>query len=121
MQLAANRIEFRRRLLLVEDDRLVSETICAMLEDHYDVEAQATVATALAALATYPPPSVVLLDCQLPGGGVRSLLADADRRGIPVVLTSGDLRESARIDPLRAFLPKPFHQGALLKVLDGLG
>jgi DNA-binding NtrC family response regulator len=120
MQRTAQRIEYRPRLLLVEDDRLVSETICAMLEDRYDVAALQTVAAALAALVTEPPPCAVLADCLLPGGGVRSLLTEADRLGIAVVLTSGDLRASARVDPLRPFVAKPFHQDTLLKVLDAL-
>jgi CheY-like chemotaxis protein len=110
-----------RRLLLVEDDALVGETIASMLEDHFQTVAVASVADALAGLAAGAAPAVILLDCLMPGGNPRGLLAEADRLGVPVVLTSGDPRESDRIDPGRRFLSKPFTQAALLKVLDAGG
>lgn len=110
-----------RRLLLVEDDALVGETIASMLEDHFETVVVDSVPGALARLATGLVPAVILLDCLMPGGHPQSLLAEADRLGVPVVLTSGDPRESDRIDPNRRFLSKPFQQTTLLKVLDADG
>ncbi len=92
-----------------------------MLEDHFEAIVVDSVPAALARLAEGAVPTVILLDCLMPGGNPQSLLAEADRLGVPVVLTSGDPRESARIDPARRFLPKPFEQSMLLKVLDADG
>lgn len=120
MQTCFNDTPKVRRLLLVEDDPLVSETIAAMLEEHYDIVFASTVALATASLSAAPPPTIILLDCLLPDGSIAALLNEADRRGISVVLTSGDPRQSGRLSPDRPFLPKPFHQDTLLKILDGI-
>jgi DNA-binding NtrC family response regulator len=111
---------FHRRLLLVEDDRMVRETIILMLEDDYEVLHAVSVSTALALLEAAESPRVELmvLDCLLPGGAVRDVLAAADQRSIPVVLISGDPNQALAVDPARPFLPKPFTQGILLAVLD---
>jgi DNA-binding NtrC family response regulator len=109
-----------RRILLVEDDRMVRETITLMLEDDYEVLPAVSVSTALARLGA-PDASaidVLLLDCLLPLGNVSAVLAAADRRSIPVVLISGDPNQADAVDPARRFLPKPFTQAMLLSVLD---
>jgi DNA-binding NtrC family response regulator len=109
-----------RRLLLVEDDQMVRETIILMLEDDYEVVHAISVSTALALLEAEDAHWVelMLLDCLLPGGAVRDVLAAADQRSIPVVLISGDPNQALAVDPTRPFLPKPFTQGILLAVLD---
>jgi DNA-binding NtrC family response regulator len=109
-----------RRLLLVEDDRMVRETMIMMLEDEYEVLDAASVSTALAQLdaAGGLAIDVMVLDCLLPSGRVGDVLAAADRRTIPVVLVSGDPNQAHRVDPTRPFLPKPFSRGVLLAVLD---
>jgi CheY-like chemotaxis protein len=109
-----------RRLLLVEDDGMVRETITLMLEDHYEVVRATTVGSALTRLSTpgAPPIDVMLVDCLLPDGKVSDILAAADQRSIPVVLTSGDPREADALDPARLFLSKPFSHATLLSVLD---
>jgi CheY-like chemotaxis protein len=90
----ANEPASRPRLLLVEDDRLVRETIVQMLEDDYEVVHDASVGDALTRLGAPDAPSidVLLLDCLLPDGNVSVVLAVADQRSIPVVLISGDPR-----------------------------
>ena len=108
---------FNRRLLLVEDDRMVRETMILMLEDEYDVRDAASVSTALAHLDGLAI-DVMVVDCLLPSGGVGDVLAAADRRSIPVVLVSGDPNQAHRVDPTRPFLPKPFSRGLLLAALD---
>jgi DNA-binding NtrC family response regulator len=109
-----------RRLLLVEDDQMVRETMILMLEDDYEVLHAVSVSTALAQLdaADGRAIDVMVLDCLLPSGNVADVLQAADRRSIPVVLVSGDPNQAQTVDPSRPFLPKPFSQGMLLAVLD---
>jgi len=110
----------RRRLLLVEDDQMVRETMNLMLEDEYDVLNAASVSTALTRLKVDDGLTidVMVLDCLLPNGNVEDVLAAADRRSVPVVLISGDPNRALAVDPGRPFLPKPFSQGELLAALD---
>jgi DNA-binding NtrC family response regulator len=108
-----------RRVLLVEDDQLVRETMILMLEDEYEVLNAVSVNTALAQLdAARPAIDVMVLDCLLPSGNAADVLAAADRQSIPVVLVSGDPNQAGAVDPTRPFLPKPFSQGMLLAILD---
>ena len=110
----------RRRLLLVEDDRMVRETIILMLEDDYEIHPAVSAGAALAQLRAPDQPAidVMLLDCLLPDGNLPDVLAEADQRSIPVVLVSGDPRQAEAIDPSRRFLAKPFTQASLLAILE---
>lgn len=110
----------RRRVLLVEDDRMVGETLSLMLDDEYDVVLAVSVSSALTVLRmpNAPPFDVMLLDCLLPDGHGGVVLAAADQRGIPAVLTSGDPGQADIMDPARLFLLKPFSHATLLSVLD---
>jgi DNA-binding NtrC family response regulator len=109
-----------RRLLLVEDDRMVRETILLMLEDDYEIDLADSAGAALAHLraADVAPVDVMLLDCLLPDGNLANVLAEADQRSIPVVLISGDPHQGEAMGRARCFLPKPFTQATLLKALD---
>ncbi|WP_158933054.1 response regulator [Acidisphaera sp. S103] len=113
-------LPLRRHILLVEDDGMVRETITLMLEDDYEIHPAVSVSTALAHLRDPNPVpiDVVLLDCLLPGGDTAEVLAEADRRSIPVVLISGDPRQVEKLGPARRFLSKPVTQARLLAVLD---
>jgi DNA-binding NtrC family response regulator len=110
----------RRRLLLVEDDQMVRETITLMLADHYEIVLADSVGSALGHLgsADETPIDLMLLDCLLPDGKVTELLAAADQLLIPVVLTSGDPRQAERSGQDRMFLAKPFSHATLLSILD---
>jgi DNA-binding NtrC family response regulator len=110
----------RRRLLLIEDDRMVRETLVSMLEEHYDVLQAVSVRSALIQLSGQDAALIelILLDCLLPEGNVAALLAVTNQRAIPVVLISGDPRQGQAVDPNRPFLAKPFTQAALLHALD---
>jgi DNA-binding NtrC family response regulator len=110
----------RCRLLLVEDDTMVRDTIMLMLEDDYEILLAVSVRTAMARLRAPEAGRIdlVLLDCLLPDGNVTDVLAAADQQSIPVVLISGDPRQAEARGPGRVFLPKPFTQATLLKVLD---
>jgi DNA-binding response OmpR family regulator len=109
-----------RHLLLVEDDRMVRETVVLMLENDYEIHIAASAGCALARLraADQPAIDVMLLDCLLPDGNLHDVLAEADRQSVAVVLVSGDPRQAEAIDPGRSFLAKPFTQATLLAILD---
>jgi DNA-binding NtrC family response regulator len=104
-------------LLLVEDDHMVAETLHAMLEDDYATTKTATAAAALEHLSNQPPPTIILLDCLLPNGGVPAILAAADALAMPVVLISGDPRQANAFGQSRVFLSKPFSRPSLLAML----
>jgi DNA-binding response OmpR family regulator len=110
----------RRHLLLVEDDRMVRETVVLMLEDDYEIHLAVSAGGALARLLAPDQPAidVMLLDCLLPDGNLQEVLAEADRQSVAVVLVSGDPRQAEAIDPGRRFLAKPFTQATLLAILD---
>ena len=103
------------RILVVEDQPLVAETIASALSDEYDVVCGASASDALEALERGTS-DLVLLDCLLPGGRAADVIALADRLGVPVVLMSGDIeRIDALQDGTRPFLAKPFSMDALLE------
>ncbi len=106
-----------QRILVVEDDPLVSETILCILEEHYQVTLASSAHCAAACLRDEAF-DVVLLDCILPGGGVADLIAQAECGGATVVLTSGDPEQiEAQGGGRRLFLAKPFSLNRLLEVV----
>ncbi len=106
-----------RRILVVEDDPLVSETILCVLEEHYRVTLASSVCEATAFLQRGEV-DLVLLDCILPGGGAADVIEQAERLGAAVVLTSGDPEQiQAQGGGTRPFLAKPFSMNRLLEVL----
>lgn len=102
------------RILVVEDDPLVAQTIASALEEQYSVHLASTAATAGPQVQAGTI-DLMLLDCLLPGGQVDDLMVQADTMRVPLVLMSGDL---SRIETLgnggRPFLGKPFTIDALL-------
>lgn len=103
-----------KRVLVVEDDPLVSDIIAAALDDRYVVTVVETSAKALASLREGNI-GVMLLDCTLPGGITPELLPMAEQAGAAVVLMSGDpSRGEALSERPRAFLRKPFTISGLL-------
>ncbi len=110
------------RILVVEDEQLVAETIASALADQYEVHLAESAGTAIARLQSGGF-QLMLLDCLLPGGQLNEVIAQADAIRMPLVLMSGDL---GRIEALeggrRPFLGKPFTIDALLTaVAEGLG
>jgi CheY-like chemotaxis protein len=106
-----------RRILVVEDDPLVGETILCVLEEQYRVTLASSVCGAAACLRDGEF-DIVLLDCILPGGGVADLIAQAERLGVSVVLTSGDPEQiEAQGSGKWPFLAKPFSMNRLLDLL----
>jgi DNA-binding response OmpR family regulator len=105
------------RILIVEDDPLVSEVIAAALGDTYPTTVAETSEAAIELLRSGEY-RLMLLDCTLPGGVDVELIPEADRLGTAVVLMSGDPERGARLtDRPRPFLLKPFTLGTLLDVV----
>jgi CheY-like chemotaxis protein len=112
------------RILLVEDDEGLRETIADLLrEEGYDVAMFASGYDALEHLRTAPLPRVILLDLMLAGmDGFefrRLQLAEERIAHVPVVLLSGtsDLSALSTVLHAAAFLRKPFDVQALLTVV----
>ncbi len=106
------------RILLIEDDPLVSEVIAAVLEDRY-VVTRAPCASSAQALLREGFFDAVLLDCLLPGGGAARVMVEAEGLGVPVVLTSGHMDQmELRSGGARPFLAKPFSVDELLAILE---
>ena len=106
------------KILVVEDDALVSEVIAAALEDTYEIIIVENAADALAELRRGSM-RLMLLDCTLPGGVDPALIPEADRIGTPVILMSGDPGRMAKLtDQPRPFVLKPFSLTGLLQAVD---
>jgi DNA-binding response OmpR family regulator len=108
----------KSRILVVEDQSLVAETIATALSDDYDVVCGRNAAEALEVLQRGTT-DLLLLDCLLPGGGAAAIASLAEQTGVPVVLMSGDMeRIHALQDGTRTFLAKPFSMDALMQAAE---
>ena len=107
-----------KRILVVEDETMVSEVIAAALADRYAVTVVETATEAKGKLANGGF-RLMLLDCTLPGGSDHGLIPAAERVGTVVVLVSGDPGRMARLtDQPRPFVLKPFSLAGLLEVVE---
>lgn len=110
----------QHRILVVEDDPLVSEVIAVALDDAYPTTVVESAAEAVALLqgGKY---RLMLLDCTLPGGVDINLIPEADRAGTAVVLMSGDPGRMANLtEQPRPFLLKPFALSGLLETVEAV-
>ena len=109
------------RILLVDDDELVSSSVTAMIEDlGHTVVAARSAAEALALLSSGTRVDGVITDHAMPGMTGLELAAQLRRRwpDLPVVLATGyadALDHSAMSIP---FLPKPYRQQTLAALLS---
>jgi PAS domain S-box-containing protein len=109
------------RVLVVDDEPLVRDVVCRMLDDvGYAAVCAADGPTALALLAEQPVDAVVL-DLSMPGMSGHDVLSAirADRPALPVVVVSGQDRDRAQASGASGFLAKPFHFDELIAALDG--
>ena len=126
--------EIRRgteRVLVVDDDPLVLETVADMLHElGYQVRSETSGAAAQATFEADPQAfDLVITDMTMPGmaGGVLAEWLKARRPDIPVILCSGyteeQMPEGTRVQGVDEFLMKPVFMGPLAqllrKVLDG--
>lgn len=112
-----------RRILLVEDDRVLRSSLRESLSiEGYDVRTAASLADARAQLLHCPPGEpidLVLLDLGLPDGDGQTLLMELPRSGkTPVIVISAREAEGQKIHLLDQgaddYLVKPFGIGELL-------
>ncbi len=114
------------RILLVEDDTGIRESVLELLElEGYRVAAVANGADALDWLAREAAPDVLLVDLVMPVMSGAELLARvrADPRlaAVPAVLMTAAIPSAASPVPAAdALLPKPFELDALLEVVARL-
>ncbi len=110
-----------KRILIVEDDFMIRETIAELLrEEGYEITCAPNGLEALRLLADGAPPDLILLDLMMPimnGWELRHALAlDPRLAHIPVVVISAGSTGSERASAMGAdgFLPKPFEMQSLL-------
>jgi signal transduction histidine kinase len=87
----ARRLEYPSgTILIVDDDPLNLTALGALLEPHYRVRAANSGERALQAVASNPPPDLILLDILMPGMDgfdvLRHLRENPDTRDIPVII-----------------------------------
>jgi diguanylate cyclase (GGDEF)-like protein len=111
-----------KRILVVEDDRDMAQTLCALLsEQGYQTESVVSGADAIAKVRSTSP-ALVILDLGLPDqdGVAVALELVADRRtaNLPVLFVSGHEDLAKRVRECRQltcdFLRKPYHEQELL-------
>jgi signal transduction histidine kinase len=111
-----------RRVLLVEDDEDIVESVASVLEDAgYEVEASRNGLDAIRRLRESPS-DLVILDLMMPvmdGWEFRAAQrADRALADIPVIVITADRNPKAQAIHADAFLPKPFGANALLKQVE---
>jgi CheY-like chemotaxis protein len=122
--------ERRKSVLVVEDEVLIGETVCAALaDDGFDVHVSHDASDALRYLKSGKRVDVLFTDIDLPGdmdGGSLAREARELRPGLPVVYASGKangVRHTAKV-PGSIFLQKPydpFHASMLLAQVSDTG
>jgi CheY-like chemotaxis protein len=114
------------RILLVEDDSGIRESVAEVLElEGYQVSAVSNGSDALEWLAREVPPDVLLVDLVMPvmSGGelLARLKADPRLAGVPSILMTAAIPSAqSPIPAADATLPKPFDLDALLEVVGRL-
>ena len=112
-----------RKILLVDDDLSIRESLSALLEnDGYRVCTAVDGAQAMRALRRGPRPDAIVLDLMMPVLGGREFLEEKERqprlRDLPVVVLTAYLEEAPMRAHVAAFLKKPFDVPRLLEVVE---
>jgi DNA-binding response OmpR family regulator len=109
-----------KRILVVEDDPLVSEVVLDALDGLYDTSRAENSADAITALRAGGI-DAMLLDCTLPGGLDPHLVPMADDSGVPVILMSGHPDMMERVPGIsRPCIQKPFTLNVLLSTIESV-
>jgi CheY-like chemotaxis protein len=120
----ANRTpEMASRVLVVEDDEQLRQSICTLLEDAGYTSRPAENGEIALERAREERPCVILLDLMMPimnGWEFRSeQLRDPKLSSIPVVIMTADGRAAEKARTLHAdYLRKPIHLDALLELVN---
>jgi CheY-like chemotaxis protein len=115
------------RILVADDDRVISTLICGVLANagHKATPALDAMQALMFAMRA-PTPDLIVLDVNMPGGtgveALRKLKQSTNTRGIPVIVVSGvedpamppRMRELGAVD----VLPKPVDPARLLDAVD---
>ncbi len=116
-----------KRILLVEDDQVITNLIVILLErEGYEVITSPTAETGIA-LATARSPDLVLMDIALPGmdglEATRILKTQEATRAVPVVALTAQARKEDAERAARAgcdgFIPKPLSTKEFLAEIAG--
>ncbi len=115
----------RRRLLLVDDDRLVCLGLGLLLRARgYEVEELHDGAAAMERLGRDPLPDLMLLDYEMPemdGQEVlRRLRADPRLANLPVLLATASRIDLARLERISGLLHKPYPRQVLFEMIAHL-
>ena len=115
------------RILVADDDRLMSELICAVVREagHTPVPAFDAMQTLMFAIRP-PLPGLIILDINMPGGtgleALRKLKLSARTSPIPVIVLSGstELDMPQQVKGLGAdeFLSKPINPDVLMLAIQ---
>ncbi|WP_299259568.1 response regulator transcription factor [uncultured Kushneria sp.] len=114
------------RILLVEDDELLAESLAELLDDagyRTDISPSSLSASALSASEEY---TLVILDLGLPDGSGLNLLADwrGAKWSVPILILTARDSWMDKVEGLRAgaddYLTKPYHEEELLARLQAL-
>jgi DNA-binding response OmpR family regulator len=108
----------RARILIVEDDPLVAEVICSVLDGDHSVSTAKTVGDALACLRTSDI-DVVLVDWGLPDGKGSDIVTLAHQLSVKAVTMSGYPTDGTTT-PDAPHLQKPFTLDQLANVLESV-
>jgi CheY-like chemotaxis protein len=117
------------RILVADDDRVLSQLVCAIVRDAGHVPIPAYDAMQVMMFAIRPPvPALIILDINMPGGtgleALRKLKQSARTSSIPVVILSGsteqDIPQQVRSLGAEEFLSKPIDPDTLLHAVRRL-
>ena len=113
----------RRRVLVVDDDSTIVETLYEVLSDEgYEVDGYTDPERALARLRDGARPDVILLDCVMPGLSGEQFVRElrASHIATPIVLFTA-ARDARHLldDNIVGYIEKPFDLDELLDQLAG--
>ncbi len=118
------------RVLVAEDDRAMSQLLCAMLQSagHRAMPAFDGASAMMAAMRV-PPPDLIVLDLQMPAGDgpttLKKLKASAKTSLIPVLVVTGskdpNARDSVRTLGAAAYLEKPVSADTFIDAVEAFG
>ncbi len=106
------------RVLIVDDELGVQESLRMLLKDEYDVSIAGDVAGALACIAS-DPPDLILLDLIMPGRNGLELLAELSERRdpTPVIVVTATKTVSTAVEAMKRgaadYVTKPFELDTL--------
>ncbi|HUQ45634.1 MAG TPA: response regulator [Gemmatimonadaceae bacterium] len=115
------------RILVADDDRVLSLTVCGIVREagHLPIPAYDSMQALMFAMRS-PPPAMIILDINMPGGtgleALRKLKLNARTSSIPVIVLSGsaelDMPQQVKSLGADEFLSKPINPEVLLLAIE---